>query len=78
MKLSETDKDSCEGSISLDECSLVLKIMKNGNIPGSDGFTTEFYKLFWKDIGSLVCHSINFAYKSGRLSDFQRQGIITW
>ena len=51
--------------------------MKNGKSSGSDGFTTEFYKFFWKDIGSLVCHSINFAYNSGRLSDFQRQGIIT-
>ena len=57
--------------------SLVLKMMKNGKSHGSDGFTTEFYKFFWKDIGSLVCHSINFAYNSGRLSDFQRQGITT-
>ena len=28
VNLSETDKDSCEGSISLDECTLVLKMMK--------------------------------------------------
>jgi hypothetical protein len=24
--------------------------MKNGKSPGMDGFTTEFYKFFWKDI----------------------------
>ena len=77
VKLSEPDKEGCEGPLSLDECTLVLKMMKNGKGPGSDGFTTEFYKFFWKDIGSLVCHSINFAYNSGRLSDFQRQGLIT-
>ena len=77
VKLSEHDKEGCEGPLSLDECTLVLKMMKNGKSPGSDGFTTEFYKFFWKDIGSLVCHSINFAYNSGRLYDFQRQGIIT-
>ena len=77
VKLSEPDKEGCEGPLSLDECTLVLKMMKNGKCPGSDGFTTEFYKFFWKDIGSLVCHSINFAYNSGRLSDFQRQGLIT-
>ena len=77
MKLSEPDKEGCEGPLSLDECTMVLKMMKNGKSPGSDGFTTEFYKFFWKDIGSLVCHSINFAHNSGRLSDFQRQGLIT-
>ena len=41
VKLSEPDKEGCEGPLSL------LKIMKNGKSPGSDGFTTEFYKFFW-------------------------------
>ena len=29
VKLSEPDKEGCEGPLSLDECTLVLKMMKN-------------------------------------------------
>ena len=51
--------------------------MKNKKSPGSDGFSAEFYKFFWKDIGIFLWRSIRYAYQSGSLSDFQRQGIIT-
>ena len=76
-KLSDTDKENCEGPISFEECTNVLNNMKNDKSPGSDGFTVEFYKYFWKDIGIYVCRSINYAYKCGSFSDFQKQGIIT-
>jgi exonuclease III len=77
IKLSETEKESCEGPISFEECTKALNNMKNGKSPGSDGFTVEFYKYFWKDIGIYVCRSINYAYQSENFSDFQKQGIIT-
>jgi hypothetical protein len=28
--------------------------MINGKSPGSDGYTVDFYKFFWKDIGPFV------------------------
>jgi hypothetical protein len=40
-----------EGKISKEEATLALSNMKNSKSPGSDGFTAEFYKFFWKDIG---------------------------
>lgn len=34
--------------------SHVLKKMSNNKSPGSDGFTTEFFKVFWKYLGGFV------------------------
>ena len=56
---------------------MVLKNMKNGKSPGSDGYTAEFYKIFWKDLKPLVCKSINEAFAKGELSITQKQGVIT-
>ena len=66
-----------EGNITYSEATNTLKAMKNNKSPGSDGFTTEFLKFFWKDIGHFVVRSINFGYDSGELSNTQKQGIIT-
>ena len=57
VKLTEEQKNLCEGNLSFKECSAALKMMKNGKSPGSDGFTVDFYKFFWKDIGGFVFQS---------------------
>ena len=77
VKLTDEQKESCEGNITFQECSYALSKMKNGKSPGSDGFTVEFYKFFWRDIGPLLFRSLFFAYVSGSFSEFQRQGVIT-
>ena len=51
--------------------------MKNGKSPGNDGFTTEFFKFFWPDLGMFILKSINYRYRTGSLSVTQKQGIIT-
>ena len=51
--------------------------MKNEKSPGLDGFTVEFFKFFWIDIGVFVLRSINYGYIKGSLSVTQKQGIIT-
>ena len=51
--------------------------MKNNKSPGTDGFSSEFFKAFWKKIGTFVMRSVNYSYKTGELSLVQRQGIIT-
>ena len=76
-QLSNSDRDSFEGKITLDEAAITLKNMSNNKSPGSDGFTTEFFKMFWKDLGHFVVRSLNYGYESGTLSQTQRKGIIT-
>jgi hypothetical protein len=51
--------------------------MKNNKSPGSDEFTSEFLKFFWKDLKVFVIGSLNYGYSLGSLSVTQKQGIIT-
>ncbi len=58
-KLTQEGSDSIESNISEQELLAALKSTSNGKSPGSDGFTSEFYKLFWVDIKDLLLNSIN-------------------
>ena len=75
--LSNQDKMLCEGLVNKAELLQVLKSMKNGKSPGTDGFTSAFYKFFWVDIGNEVLKRLNEAFYTGELSTTQKQGIIT-
>ena len=48
--------------------------MKNNRSPGSDGFSSEFFKVFWKYLGHFVVRSINYGFIKGELSITQREG----
>jgi hypothetical protein len=51
--------------------------MKNNKRPGSDGFTVEFYKLFWNSIKDYNLALINYSFKTTKLTTLQRQGIMS-
>ena len=76
-KLNDEQRASLEGKITKEETLLALKNMSNNKSPGSDGFTTEFFKFFWQDIGTFVIRSINTSFDLGELSTTQKEGIIT-
>ena len=76
-KLNNLQSQTLEGYITYEEAGVTLKNMKNDKSPGSDGFTTNFFKMFWKDIGHFIVRAINNSYDLGILSTTQRQGIIT-
>lgn len=76
-KLTENQKQSLEGEISLPELTSALKRMKNNKSPGSDGFTADFFKFFWIDVGKFVFRSVNYGYQQKKMSVTQRQGVIT-
>ena len=75
--LSNDKQKSLEGKISYEELLLTLKRAKNNNSPGSDGFTAEFYKFFWSDIGHFLLRSLNYGLENNELSITQKEGIIT-
>ena len=76
-KLSEQEAINLEGPLTFKEISDSLYKMKHGKSPGMSGFTAEFFKVFWRQIGIFVLRSLNLGYRNGELSICQRQGIIT-
>ena len=50
--LTDEDKDSIEGEITLDEILIAIKSLANEKSPGCDGLTAEFYKTFCNVIGN--------------------------
>ena len=75
--LSDIDASELEGNITLDEATSALRNMKNNKSPGTDGFTVEFFKFFWKKIGIFVVRALNASFKKGEMSSVQKEGMIT-
>ena len=76
FQLPEEMASTCEGEITLAECTKALSMMQNNKSPGSDGLTTEFYRAFWDIISTYVVNSFNYAFNTGNLS-ISREGIIS-
>ena len=60
-KLDRDDRVMLDEAITFTELSNALKKMKNNKSPGPDGIITEFYKMYWREIGKdlhdIVVHS---------------------
>ena len=76
-RLDTFHSDKLEGDITYDEALSVLKNMKNNKSPGSDGFTVEFFKFFWSDIGHFIVKALNNSFQLGELALTLKEGIIT-
>jgi exonuclease III len=75
-EISEEDHILCDAQLSLVEVSKALKDLKNGKTPGTDGLPPDFYKFFWKNIGSLVYDSLKHVWEKGEMSIDQKRGVI--
>ena len=76
-KLSETDKETCEDTLTVQSCWNVLNSMKNGKSPGNDGLTREFYMCSFSEIAAPLVRYLNHSFSVGELSISQRQAVIT-
>lgn len=75
--LSDEQSSKLEGLVTMEELTSAVKNLKNDKSPGSDGFTAEFFKFFYRDLRKLMLRSINYGFIKGEMSVTQRQGIIT-
>ena len=74
--LKEEESLKLEGMLTLKEAGQTLKSMKNNKSPGTSGFSADFYKIFWKQLGNFVVRAINYGFSQGELSITQQQGLI--
>ena len=75
--LSQTDSETCENEISLDDCKSALFSMKLNQSPGSDGLSVEFYQAFWDNLKVYFYNSLKETYQNGYMSETQRKGILS-
>ena len=67
-RLSDEDRESCEGPVSLDEVSMVLS---NHKTPGP----VEFYSTFWFILGPLLIEVFNDSVSDGELCNSMKASI---
>ena len=76
FSLSDSERLSCEGEFTTNELLTALNGLQTGKSPGSDGLPTEFYLAFWEDLGDVLTRVLNEDYRSGSLTDSQREGLL--
>ena len=75
-KLTDEEKNLCDEFLTIQECGKALKLLPNNKSPGSDGFTTNFFKFFWPDIKHIVYNSFIYSFEHGNLTQNQKMGIL--
>ena len=73
----QEDKLAWENPISTNDCLNALKEFTNNKTPGTDSFTSKFYKFFWPELCTETIASFNYTFLLGTLFISQRRGIIS-
>ena len=76
-KLSEAERNSCEGLLTKKECWEALNEMNNGKSPRNDGLTKEFYMCFFNEICNQLIAALKESFTVVQISTSQRQVTIT-
>ena len=76
-RLSQEERLSCEGQITIEEFVKALDTFDTGKTPGNDGIPAEFYKIFWNSVGKLMTEVFNHSLELGQISNSQKQAITT-
>ena len=74
-RLSEFDRELCEGALSLDEATDALKLSNCDKTPGPDGLSVEFYLTFWSRLGPLLVEGFNESLRVSELSDSMKSSV---
>ena len=61
-KLSDDDRTSCEGKLTLNECWEALKSMGSNKSPGNGGLTKEFDVCRFNDVGQYLINALNLSF----------------
>ena len=76
-QLSDEQKKELDKPVTMEELGRALHIMHNNKAPGTDGFPTEFFKIFWKELSIFFYRMVVESYEKGELPMSMNEGILT-
>ena len=74
-RLSEHDREVCEGALLLDEATEAVGLSNRNKAPGPDGLSVEFYLTFWSRLGPLLVEVFNEGLRDSELCDSMKTSI---
>ena len=76
-QLTPSEKQYLDSELTKSEIDLALTQQKNNKSPGIDGYSAEFFKKFWAQLGHFFTNCVNECYREGKLTTSQSTGLIT-
>ena len=76
-QLSEEQKLSCEGQITIEECKRILETFQNTKSPCNEGIPIEFFKACWDLICQPFINCVNESFVKEEMSNSQKLAVIT-
>ena len=74
-RLSDADREICEGVLLLEEATIALKLSNRNKTPGPDGLSVEFYLAFWSRLGPLLVEVFNECLRVSDLCDSMKSSV---
>ena len=75
--LTQNEKDLLDAELTFQELTTALQPMKKGKTPGSNGFSVDFFRLFWKSVGIFLYRAFKSSYSHGESLPTHRESLIT-
>ena len=75
--ISEEQKTNLSASLTLEELGVALKTSKNDSVPGPDGITAAWLKMFWVKIKHTFLKVTNKVFEVKHIYQSARRGVIT-
>ena len=76
-KLNADESVDLDTEINMSELTCALNSMKKGKTPGSNGFSVEFFRCFWFELGPFLYRAVKESLREGDGLPSHREGIIT-
>ena len=74
-RLSDHDRDACEGALLLDEATEAVGLSNRNKAPGPDSLSVEFYLTFWSHLRPLLVEVFNEGLRVLELCDSMKTSI---
>lgn len=76
-KLSNMQKHALDAPLSLSELHMALMKMKKGKSPGTNGFTSDFFRHFWDVLGVFLFRACKEGLQNKTLINSHRESVVT-